>query len=342
MRLDLGVIFLYNVLRRGTRVSRKNDIDIIANFETRSTIDPLIEHLQLHVPGLSGLNIATDGWEERVHGEKVFNYTYGFGLLKDSAYPTFILEAASAEYYGATPSGIYLSANKPHAAELMSSLGFLCPRQRIVSRPPSSSEAAEICSYFKKSEYLVLKPAYEESSVGLRLLVNDPDDVRSSVASLYRWRPGVFVIQEYVDGVDVTVPVVGRSDGHCLPAVALQHEAESSEPFIFDAVLKASKPRLHYAPIGDWPREQRETLYDMALNAFAITEQRDYARLDCRVSPDGRCWFLEMNANPQLSLGKGSIAVSADAIGLAVGEVVQSIINDQSPDYGASPLEIGL
>ena len=338
----MGVIFLYNVLPRRTRVSRKNDFDIVANFETMSTIQPLVEHLQSHVPGLSGLNIATDGWEERIRGEKVFNYTYGFGLLNESVYPTFVLEAASAEYYGAAPAGIYLSANKPHSAELMSSLGFLCPRQRIISRPPSSIEAAEICGYFKESEYLVVKPAYEESSVGLRLLTNDPRDVRSSVASLYRWRPGVFIIQEYIDGIDVTIPVVGRSAGRCLPAVALQHEEESSEPFIFDANLKASKPGLHYAPIGDWPREQREILYNMAFSAFAITEQRDYSRLDCRVSPDGRCWFLEMNANPQLGLGKGSLAVSSGAVGLAVGQIVQSIINDQSPEYGASPLEIGL
>jgi D-alanine-D-alanine ligase len=338
----LDVIFLYSVLPRHTRVSQKNDVDIIANFETVNTIRPLIEHLQSYVPDLSSLNIASDGWEERTRGENVFNYTYGFGLLKDSAYPTFVLEATSAEYYGAAPPGIYLSANKPHSAELMASLGFLCPRQRIVSRPPSSGEAAEICSFFKESEYLVIKPAYEESSVGLRLLVNDPGDVRSSVASLFRWRPGVFVIQEFIDGIDVTIPVIGRSAGACLPAVALQHEEKSSEPFIFDASLKASKAGLHYAPIGDWPREQRETLYDMALSAFAITEQRDYSRLDCRVSSDGRCWFLEMNANPQLSLGKGSFAVSSGAVGLAVGQVVQSIINDQPPEYGISPLTIGL
>lgn len=338
----MSVIFLYNVLPRHTKISRKNDVDIIANFETINTIQPLIEHLQTHVPDLSELSISTDGWKERIRGEKVFNYTYAFGLLNESAHPTFVLEASSAEYYGATPAGIYLSANKPHSARLMSSLGFLCPRQRIVSRPPSGSEAEEICGYFKKSEYLVLKPAYEESSVGLRLLVNDPRDVRSSVASLYRWMPGVYIIQEYIDGIDVTVPVIGRSAGRCLPAVALQHEEESSEPFIFDATLKASKAGLHYAPIDDWPRDQRETIYDMALSAFSITEQRDYSRLDCRVSPDGRCWFLEMNANPQLSLGKGSFAVSSGAVGLAVGQVVNSIINDQMPEYGTTPLEIGL
>ena len=338
----MSVIFLYNVLPSHTRVSQKNDVDIIATFETANTIRPLVEHLQSHISGLSGLNIATAGWEEHVRAQEVFNYTYGFGLLSDSVYPTFALEASCPKYYGATPTGIYLSANKPHAAQLMSSLGFLCPRQRIVPKSPTIEEAAEICRYFKDSEYLVLKPAYEESSIGLRLLVNDPRDVRSSVASLYRWRPGVFVIQEYIDGTDVTIPVIGRGTGHCLPAIALHHEKESDEPFLLYASLKSSKQALHYAPIGDWPREQREQLYAMALSAFAITEQRDYSRLDCRVSPDGRCWFLEMNANPQLSLGKGSFAVSSNAIGLEVGQVVRAIISDQPLEYGISPLAIGL
>lgn len=76
----------------------------------------------------------------------------------------------------------------------------------------------------------------------------------------------------------------------------------------------------------------------MAVTAFRITGQRDYARLDCRVRPDGRCFFLEINTNPQLALGKASFAVSAAAAGMELGEVFRSIVDDEMPPWGPMPL----
>lgn len=107
---------------------------------------------------------------------------------------------------------------------------------------------------------------------------------------LYGELAGVLVLQEYVDGVDVTVPVIGRRAPHCLPAVELRHNRPPSGPFVFDAELKDSKASVRYAPIPDWPRAVREHLHAMAVTAFRVAGQRDYARLDCRVRLDGRCF----------------------------------------------------
>jgi D-alanine-D-alanine ligase len=160
--------------------------------------------------------------------------------------------------------------------------------------------------------------------------------VRAAVARLYRTLPGVLVVQEYVHGLDVTVPVIGRRGARCLPAVELRHDRPVDGPFVFDAERKHTKSRVHYA-VPDWPAGVREEVYAMAAAAVRLTGVRDFARMDCRVTADGRCFFLEVNANPQLGLGPASFAVSAASAGLTVAQVVQMIVEDEAPPWGEVP-----
>lgn len=335
------VTLLYHVPRGPVPEADRLARQVYANFEDEESIARLVDHIRSHGTDLTPVNAAEAGWPDRVAGQRVFNYTYGFGLLADSVKPTLVLAATDADYIGAPPAGLYLSANKPHVAELMSAVGFRCPRQRLVCDPMNLADAAALCRHFDGSAHLVLKPAYEESSVGLAVTPNDPEVVAAAVADLLDLLPGPVLVQEYVDGTDVTVPLIGRREPQCLPAVGLFRERPEPGPFVFDAERKASKAGLHYAPLDDWPRDLRETLYAMALRAFHLTGQRDYARLDCRVTPDGRCYFLEVNANPQLGLGKASFAVSALAAGMAVGDIFRAMVRDEALPYGPTPLASG-
>lgn len=337
----MTAILLYNVPKSFGRL-RKGDFEIVANFETKNSISLLLEHIQKFIPDLVGVNSGEEDWPELLPDGPVLNYTYAFGTFLESVRPTLVLEARKKEYFGATPFGLYLSANKPHASDLMSSMGFLCPKQYTVPERLDPQDAEAVSRYFEGCELLVVKPAYEESSVGLQLVPNTPGEIRSVISRLHRKRPGAKVVQEYVEGLDVTVPVIGRTEPRCLPAVALFPDEPFDAPFVFDAHLKASKEGLEYRTVPNWPGEQRQVFYDMAVAAFRVTHQRDYARMDCRVSPDGRCWFLEMNANPQLGTGKGSFAVSGRSVGLEVGEIVKLVLDDEALSYGASPLAVGL
>ncbi|MCH7231775.1 ATP-grasp domain-containing protein [Glycomyces sp. L485] len=313
-----------------------------ANLESRESIDRLVEHLRRYVPSMQAVDAGDAHWPELVDGKTVFNYTYGFGLLNESVRPTLVLEGRGIPYAGATPFGLYMSANKPHASALMRSHGFSCPREELVVGPLSTDQAGRLTEAFSGASHLVVKPAYEESSIGLALVPNEEKELSAAVGGLHDALRQPILVQEYIDGVDVTVPVIGRSRSSCLPAVALRHDRlHSGGPFVFDAMGKASKAGVHYESVEDWPQALRKELYAMVETAFAALGLRDYARLDCRVTPDGRCHFLEMNANPQLGLDKASFAVSARAAELTVGRVIQMVLDDAAPPYGTSPLAIG-
>ena len=51
-----------------------------------------------------------------------------------------------------------------------------------------------------------------------------------------------------------------------------------------------------------------------------------YARIDFRLTDDGRIYVLEANPNPQLAYGE-DFAESAEAAGLAYDQLLQQIIN---------------
>ena len=74
-------------------------------------------------------------------------------------------------------------------------------------------------------------------------------------------------------------------------------------------------------------------IYRMAEAGFVLTSQRDYARMDCRVDSEGRCWFLEVTPNPEVRPGKGSFAVAARAAGTTFAEVMALVVDPRAPDW---------
>jgi len=333
-------ILLYDIPASSNYSKALVELGIVANYETASSIQRLVDHVSRYLPDLRGVNFSEANWCDQIRGERILNYTYGFGLLRDSVRASLMLEAAGADYIGARPSGLFLSANKPHISALMASMGFSVPAERLVGGALTIDDAATLARHFV-GESLVIKPAYEESSLGISLIANEPEAIQMAAVRLRAAVNGPIVIQEYVDGRDVTVPIVGRHNISCLPAVILQHDSPETGPFIFSADLKATKASVHYEVMAAWPPDVRMPLYNMAVTAFELAGLRDYARLDCRITESGQCYFLEINANPQLGLDKASFAVSAAAIGMEVGEVIWHMVNDESMPHGPNPLRLG-
>lgn len=302
-------------------------------FESKKDLELLCAEFEAGCGPVRVVNTAEPGWREQLTGaDVVFNYTYGFELMQKGIQPTYFLESGGFDYRGATPIGLMLSANKPHTSQLMESNGFSCPTTVLVPHTRSLDDPA-LLAPFAGADLVVLKPAYEEASVGLRLLPNDLTEVAKAVLELRPHIPGPFLLQQYIHGIDVTVPVIGYDEPSCLPALALHRlEMDAATPFVFDAVQKRTKRGLEYRP-ADWEPAVMAEIYEMAKTAFTLTAQRDYARLDCRVDADGRCWFLEMTPNPEVRPGKAAFAVAARTANTTFADVLALIVSRRAPDW---------
>ncbi len=81
---------------------------------------------------------------------------------------------------------------------------------------------------------------------------------------------------------------------------------------------------------------------DAALAAYQLTNCRDYARVDARLSKDGKVYILEVNPNPDLTEDV-SFMESAEEAGMTFGQTLRAIVDmalarrpEPSTDEGAA------
>ena len=77
---------------------------------------------------------------------------------------------------------------------------------------------------------------------------------------------------------------------------------------------------------ADLPVEMQRRIRASSRRIYRILGLSGYARLDFRLSEDGRLFFLEANPNPALSYGE-DFAESAETKGISYDRLIQRILN---------------
>ncbi|MCA9675570.1 MAG: ATP-grasp domain-containing protein [Kofleriaceae bacterium] len=187
---------------------------------------------------------------------------------------------------------------------------------------------------------VIVKPNYEGSSKGIYnqpngggSVLKEPRDLAAALRSALRAYPEGVLVEEYVEGLDVTVGYidgVGHDDGLLTP-VELMLESTSDRPFnIYDYRLKhletngGSKP-LFRCPAGV-PRDIAARMRGISAEVIRTLGLRDVARLDFRISSDGRIYLLEANALPSLAQSSAMMAAAAQ-LGLTFNATIAAILN---------------
>ena len=119
------------------------------------------------------------------------------------------------------------------------------------------------------------------------------------------------LIEEYIEGREMYVGVIGNDKPEALPVVELDlSKLPDGTPRIAAAEVKWGKGTKAYrdtksAIATDLPEERWPTLQQTAVAAYQALELRDYGRVDMRLQPDGRVHVIEVNPNPWLSSTRG-------------------------------------
>jgi D-alanine-D-alanine ligase len=75
----------------------------------------------------------------------------------------------------------------------------------------------------------------------------------------------------------------------------------------------------------DLPPEVRNRILMVGLEAAHVMQCNDYARVDIRLTPDGRPYVVEVNANPYLET-TGAVAVAALQAGMSYKTLINRIV----------------
>jgi D-alanine-D-alanine ligase len=114
------------------------------------------------------------------------------------------------------------------------------------------------------------------------------------------------LVEEYVEGRKFYVGVLGNEVAEVLPLMELDFaKLPAGYPGIYGHEAKSDVASLQYGAVNatvatDSAPEVRARLIMAGREAASALKVQDYARVDIRLSADGRPMVVEVNANPYL------------------------------------------
>jgi D-alanine-D-alanine ligase len=181
---------------------------------------------------------------------------------------------------------------------------------------------------------VIVKPAREDGSIGIEFsaVVSSIRELMERIDWLHQHFDSPVLIEEYVDGREMYVGVLGNDKPEALPVIELDlSKLPDGTPRIAAAEVKWGKGTKAYRDTKsvvptDLSEETVLTLQQTAVAAYQALELRDYGRVDMRLQPDGRVHVIEVNPNPWLS-SRAELAMAARKAGRTYSQLVQEIVD---------------
>lgn len=262
-------------------------------------------------------------------GGIVMNMAYG--IQGDGRYTHVpgMLEMAGVPYTGAGPTGHALALDKVVTKDLIRCAGVPTPGYTVMRN------AADDCDLRFP---LIVKPRHESTSFGLRL-VTTREELEEAVMAVTATYLQDALVEEYVDGREFCVALLGNDPLHCLPVVEQDFGDRHSRLLTkADKYHKTEQEPVKRcpAPIGAALEQQ---LHEISVATFRACRLNDYARVDIRVDREGTPYVLEINSMASLGPG-GSYVCAAAAAGLDYDALVSRIVDEAHTRYFGVPVPI--
>jgi D-alanine-D-alanine ligase len=268
----------------------------------------------------------------------VFNLLDEFsGIISYDHYVVAYLELIRQRYTGCNPRGMMLSRDKVLTKRVLASHRVATPAFRLFPFGRRYREPSRL------TFPLFVKSATEDASLGIAQasLVEDMKSLRERVQFIHEQIQSDALVEEYIDGREIYVGVLGNSRLTTLPAWEMDF-GTLAENQARIATRKVKWDRQYQVKHGirtgkaqDLGDEQRELLSRLAKRTYRALYMSGFARMDFRLTSDGRIFLLEANANPNLSKGE-DLADSAKAFGMSYTALVNRIVQlgmDYMPEW---------
>ncbi|HEV3023320.1 MAG TPA: hypothetical protein VGX76_12670 [Pirellulales bacterium] len=176
---------------------------------------------------------------------------------------------------------------------------------------------------------LFVKPAYEGSSKGVlaKSLVHHRAELDEAVAELFASCRQPLLVEEFIDGEELTVGVIGNRVPKVLGVMRILPKQPREGPFTYNLEVKRDWEQcLHYECPARISAADTATVEQAALACWRALGCRDVARFDFRLR-DGIPYFLEANPLPGLSPKSGDLVFIARYTGVEHSQLIGKIID---------------
>ena len=284
------------------------------------TVEPLVASLRRDMPDL------------------VFNLAESFGgksALESNV--AALLNLLKLRYTGSSPAGLIMAGDKTLTKKVLTFHGILTPRFATVFRG-NVDWAGDI------DFPLILKPPQEDASLGItqKSIVNDVKELLETISALQTEFQSPVLAEEFIDGREFYVGVIGNSNVEALPIIELDFSKfPKGLPKIASWSAKwgedgEGKGAEFAGTKSVFPTDLSEDLdtriKKVATDAFQALRLRDYARVDLRVTASEKIYVIEVNPNCYLE-AKSEFAMAAEKGGMKYPDLINRIVELASARY---------
>lgn len=272
--------------------------------------------------------------------EFAFNFAEGQGVgrSREARVPA-VLEMLGIPYTGSDPLTLAVTLDKDCAKRLVASVGVPVPRGIVLE--PYSVPSTQYSVLSTLPFPVIVKPAWEGSSKGIRskCLVERPADLPGVVESLRRDHGQPVLVEEYVEGDELTVGVLGNSPPRILGVMRVLPQ-QSKGRFVYSLEVKRDYLRqVRYECPARLAPDRLEKVEAAALEVYQALGCRDVARIDFRLR-DGKPYFLEVNPLPGLNPESSDLVIMAKLVGWSypqlVGAILQAALDRHAATAGST------
>jgi len=265
---------------------------------------------------------------ESIIKEKV-DIVFNASSLKEVA----LLETFGIPYVG---SGIDLvSLNKAQRKRIVAYNGVPTAKFVVVDDPDNIPE-------INLNYPLFVKPINGRGSAGIsdENIIYKYEDLPKVVRKITEKIGQKALIEEYIEGREVTVGIIGYEDPMVLPIVEIKYNSTRTNTFEH----KMYDREIIKCP-ADFPEEIGNRIKKTAIRIFKSLNAKDYSRIDMIVNKEGIPYFLEINTFAGLSMasekdesGKmkihhGYMGYAAKAAGMTASEFLSKILESAIERY---------
>src|SRR3954468_12388257 len=312
-------------------------------------VDPVLGQLNEALTGLGhtvssvvvdrgGDVAATVASLQREPPDLVFNIAESFGgksALESNV--AGLLNLLDLRYTGSSPAGLLLAGDKSISTKMLRANGVKTPDSATLFRGAIESVDA---LHFP----LIVKPPQEDASLGIsnKSVVKDVQELFQQLDSLHGEYAAPILVEEFVDGREFYVGVIGNAQPQALPIMEMDFTGfPADKPRIASWAAKwgddGDEKGAEFAGTKsifpeDLDDELTERIQAVAVDAFRALRLRDYARVDMRVNAAGEIFVLEINPNCYLEKD-AEFARAAQKQGIEYQALIARIVELASARY---------
>lgn len=245
-------------------------------------------------------------------------------------YVASYLDMLKLPYTGCNPRGLLLARDKSLSKKILMYHRIRVPRFFVFPKNRKISERK-----LQNMPYpLIVKSTVEQGSVGIAQssYVSGPQELIDRVNQMFEMVEGDVIAEQYVDGRELYVTVIGNKRLEVLPIRELVFDNLDDQVHrIATYNVKwnekyREKHGIDYQFVRNLPNGMQEKIVKVCKRIYRVLGMSGYARIDLRLSADGKLYVLEANPNAAIACDD-DVPYSAERAGISYEQLIQRLLN---------------